>query len=98
MVFLIQSTQNRDGVAVQLKLDELIRAVRGAHNSTLALEELTEAELEELKADYLRLAERARSHINTRKQSLSAGPGTSNQAEIGSSAVSGKAHKKASTA
>jgi low affinity Fe/Cu permease len=42
MVFLIQNTQNRDSEAVQLKLDELIRAHKGAHNGFLDLEELTE--------------------------------------------------------
>jgi len=60
MVFLIQNTQNRDSAAVQLKLDELIRAVEGAHNALLDLEELDQAELERLRADYEKLAQRAR--------------------------------------
>src|SRR5437762_12930205 len=45
MVFLIQNTQNRDSAAVQLKLDELIRALEGAHNELLDLEDGTEEEL-----------------------------------------------------
>jgi low affinity Fe/Cu permease len=60
MVFLIQNTQNRDSAAVQLKLDELIRAVEGAHNALLDLEELDQSELERLRSDYEALAERAR--------------------------------------
>ena len=60
MVFLIQNTQNRDSAAVQLKLDELIRATEGAHNSLLDLEELEERELERLRAVYEELARRAR--------------------------------------
>jgi low affinity Fe/Cu permease len=45
MVFLIQNTQNREGAAVQLKLDELIRAIDGAHNGFLDLEELSDEDL-----------------------------------------------------
>jgi low affinity Fe/Cu permease len=60
MVFLIQNTQNRDSHAVQLKLDELIRAVRGAHNALLDLEELEEADLERFRERYQQLARTAR--------------------------------------
>jgi low affinity Fe/Cu permease len=60
MVFLIQNTQNRDSAAVQLKLDELIRSVEGAHNSLLDLEELSEKELERFRKRYEQLAEEAR--------------------------------------
>ena len=60
MVFLIQNTQNRDSAAVHLKLDELIRAIEGAHNAFLDLEELTESDLEALRAQYGTLARAAR--------------------------------------
>ena len=60
MVFLIQNTQNRDAEAIQVKLDELIRAMEGAHNGLLDLEELEEEELDRIRAYYERLAERAR--------------------------------------
>lgn len=60
MVFLIQNTQNRDSQAVQLKLDELIRATHGAHNALLDLEELEDAELELIRRQYGDLATRAR--------------------------------------
>src|ERR1043165_1169073 len=50
MVFLIQNTQNRDSEAVQVKLDELIRAIEGAHNALLNLEDLDEAELDRIRA------------------------------------------------
>jgi low affinity Fe/Cu permease len=60
MVFLIQNTQNRDSVAMQLKLDELIRALQGAHNHLLDLEELTEKDLEKIRANYESLARDAR--------------------------------------
>jgi low affinity Fe/Cu permease len=60
MVFLIQNTQNRDAVAMQIKLDELIRATGEAENALLDLEELTEEELEEFRVTYEKLAEKAR--------------------------------------
>jgi low affinity Fe/Cu permease len=63
MVFLIQSTQNRDAEAIQIKLDELLRAQLGAHNALLDLEEMEEKDLVELHKNYLRLAEEARKHI-----------------------------------
>ena len=60
MVFLIQSTQNRDAEAVHIKLDELLRVTAGAHNVLLDLEELEERDLDKLRAAYCRLAEQAR--------------------------------------
>jgi len=62
MVFVIQNTQNRESRAVQIKLDELIRATVGAHNSLLDLEELTEGDLEKFRAHYCKLAHHARKH------------------------------------
>ena len=59
MVFLIQNSQNRDTEAIQLKLDELIRATRGAHNALLDLEELEEAELDGFRSRYTALARAA---------------------------------------
>jgi low affinity Fe/Cu permease len=63
MVFLIQSSQNRDAEAVQVKLDELIRVSRGAHIALLDLEELEEADLDRIRADYARLAREARAGL-----------------------------------
>jgi low affinity Fe/Cu permease len=60
MVFLIQNTQNRDTQAIQIKLDELIRATKGAHNALLDLEELQETNLEQFRARYEVLAKEAR--------------------------------------
>ena len=60
MVFLIQNTQNRDTQAMQVKLDELIRATQGAHNALLDLEELEEKQLDRFRARYEKMAERAR--------------------------------------
>ena len=56
MVFLIQNTQNRDTAAIQLKLDELIRANRNARNVMLCLEDLSEEELQKLKRTFAALA------------------------------------------
>lgn len=60
MVFLIQNSQNRDTEAIQLKLDELIRSTRGAHNALLDLEEMEERELDEFRKRYIALARMAR--------------------------------------
>ena len=60
MVFLIQATQNRDTEAMHLKLDELIRATRGAHNRLMDLEEREEDELDELREQYENNARRSR--------------------------------------
>jgi low affinity Fe/Cu permease len=60
MVFLIQHTQNRDTEALQIKLDELIRATAGAHNALLDLEEMEERELDSIRDNYELLAKRAR--------------------------------------
>jgi low affinity Fe/Cu permease len=71
MVFLIQNTQNRDSEAVQLKLDELIRATKTAHTVLLDLEELSEEELDRLKRNYHRLAEEALKEMRAGKSDLS---------------------------
>jgi low affinity Fe/Cu permease len=63
MVFLIQNTQNRDSKAMQLKLDEIIRATEGAHNALLDLEELTEADINRIRTLYIALATHARSDL-----------------------------------
>jgi low affinity Fe/Cu permease len=60
MVFLIQSTQNRDSEAVQVKLDEIIRAIGNAQNELLDLEELEEKDLDRIRDGYRRLAQKAR--------------------------------------
>jgi low affinity Fe/Cu permease len=60
MVFLVQNTQNRDSVAIHVKLDELIRAVEGAHNACLDLEELSDDELAKIRDRYESLARTAR--------------------------------------
>ncbi|HEY3323820.1 MAG TPA: low affinity iron permease family protein [Planctomycetota bacterium] len=59
IVFLIQNTQNRDARALHLKLDELLRAVKGARNSMVDLEHLTDKELDALESEFKRI--RARS-------------------------------------
>jgi low affinity Fe/Cu permease len=63
MVFLIQNTQNRDTQAIQIKLDELIRATKGAHNALLDLEELQDTSLEQFRKHYASLARSARQKL-----------------------------------
>jgi len=87
MVFLIQSTQNRDAVAVQVKLDELLRISAGAHNVLMDLEELDEDELERIRGVYMRLAAAARRGID-------AGRSDEGVPAIGELAGRSKPHRK----
>lgn len=73
MVFLIQHTQNKDSQAVQVKLDELIRSHRGAHNALLDLEELEIEDLDTLREEYEELAKKARAAIGKRKHAAKHG-------------------------
>ena len=63
MVFVIQNTQNRDAEAMHVKLDELIRAIEGAHNALLDLEELEDEELDRIRESYEALARTARERL-----------------------------------
>jgi low affinity Fe/Cu permease len=65
MVFLIQNTQNRDAKAVHLKLDEMIRALKGARNKLVDLEDLSDEELKKLEEQFQRLRKKAE-HNGTR--------------------------------
>ena len=68
MVFLIQNSQNRDTEAIQIKLDELIRATQGAHNAMLDLEELSEESLDAFRLKYETLAAAARQALSKGQQ------------------------------
>src|SRR5213594_2461155 len=70
MVFLIQNTQNRDTEAIQVKLDELIRATKGAHNALLDLEELDEENLDAFRTKYQALASAARAELGRGLQDI----------------------------
>ena len=67
MVFLIQNTQNRDSEAIQVKLDELIRSIDGAHLALLDLEELDDKDLNRICTDYRELAKQARRDLRAGK-------------------------------
>ncbi|HEU0105050.1 MAG TPA: low affinity iron permease family protein [Vicinamibacteria bacterium] len=67
MVFLIQQTQNKDGLAIQLKLNELVAALEGASNRLISVEDLTSEELRVLRAHYQLLAERAKQMADTKE-------------------------------
>jgi low affinity Fe/Cu permease len=69
-VFLIQNTQNRDAKAVHLKLDELIRATKGAHTVLLDLEELNDAELEEIHMKYEKIAAEGRKRMQSGRSDM----------------------------
>jgi|SRR5262245_16729729 len=72
MVFLIQNTQNRDSEAIQIKLDELIRAAKGAHNALLDLEELEDEEIDRIHHQYELMAEHARAALQRRRRDTGA--------------------------
>jgi low affinity Fe/Cu permease len=57
MVFLVQNTQNRDAKAIHLKLDELVRATKGARNTMIDLDKLSDEQLKELQDEYNRICE-----------------------------------------
>ena len=65
MVFLIQATQNRDAEAMQLKLDEIIRAIGNAKNELLDIEELEEADLDRIRKTYEDIAKKARKGLRS---------------------------------
>jgi low affinity Fe/Cu permease len=67
MVFLIQNSQNRDSAALQIKLDELIRAT-AAHNGLLDLEDMDEETLERIRENYRKLADRREDEARGKKQ------------------------------
>ena len=64
MVFLIQRTQNKDGLAIQLKLNELVAAMHGASNRLIEVEDLSEEEMHLLRNHYRRLVEMARADLD----------------------------------
>ena len=68
MVFVIQNTQNRDTEALQIKLDELIRATQGASDTLLDLEDMAEQQLDHLHAHYEALAKLARDQLNNQSE------------------------------
>lgn len=62
MVFLIQNTQNRDALALHLKLDELLRAMKGARNALVDLEDLTDEELDHLRQEFAKFRKQKSTH------------------------------------
>jgi low affinity Fe/Cu permease len=67
MVFLIQNTQNRDQMAMQIKLAELIVAMKGAHNNLALAEEMSDEDLEKLHAHYQSMCERTHESLTVRR-------------------------------
>lgn len=86
IVFLIQNTQNRESRALHLKLDEVIRALRPAHNEMINIEKLSDAELEELARHYERI--RIESQNRTRRRATSDGDTSDSE----KSTACGRAH------
>jgi low affinity Fe/Cu permease len=74
MVFLIQNTQNRDAKAMHLKLDEIIRALKGARNQLVDLEDLSDEDLKKLEEQFRRLRKRAENDGSPSRHVEPAGP------------------------
>ncbi|HTT47947.1 MAG TPA: low affinity iron permease family protein [Pseudolabrys sp.] len=74
MVFLIQNTQNRDTLAIQLKLSELVLAMKGAQNKFASIEDLSDEELAELHEECKHRVEMTLQHINSRQQTRTQPP------------------------
>ena len=72
MVFLIQNTQNRDAKAFHLKLDELIRAIKGARNQLVDLEDLSDEELKKIEEQFRHLRQKAERHGHHSRDAVSA--------------------------
>jgi low affinity Fe/Cu permease len=94
MVFLIQNTQNRDSQAIQVKLDELIRSIEGAHLALLDLEELDDHDFERICSDYRELARQARKDLRAGKSDTDVREvGEAHRKEISEKRRRGKATK-----
>ena len=94
MVFLIQNTQNRDSQAIQVKLDELIRSIQGAHLALLDLEELDDDDFDRICQDYRELARQARKDLRAGKSDTDVREvGDAHRREIGEKRRRGKGTK-----
>ena len=92
MIFLIRNAQNRESEAVQLKLDELIRATKAAQNTLLDIEELSEEDLDRIKARFERLARKARDESSTGQTELIRREGREDAAAVSNESASGVSH------
>jgi low affinity Fe/Cu permease len=98
MVFLIQNTQNRDILTVQLKLSELVLAMKGAEDRFAAIEDLTDDELQELHDQCKRRAAQTLTHIEERRGAQSSGGGDAANGEPRTGTGSNKARVAAARA
>src|SRR5262249_25553810 len=86
MVFLIQRTQNKDSLALHIKLNELVAAVRGASNRLINIEDLSEEEVRTLHRHYQELAELAKNDQKLTGRRPAGGPGPANRGRRGAAA------------
>jgi low affinity Fe/Cu permease len=92
MIFLIRNAQNRESEAVQLKLDELIRATKAAQNTLLDIEELSEEELDRIKARFERLARKARDESSAGQTEFIPREGHQDASVVSNESTSGVRH------